>query len=85
MAMTVRGHVTNGRLVVDVPTDLPEGSEVELVTVGDVVEVNAPTGERSASRAVDAMLARWRAQDLSAEPDWDVSAIQPISLRPHSP
>jgi len=38
--MTVRGHVTNGRLVVDVPTDLPEGSEVELVTVGDVVEVN---------------------------------------------
>ena len=39
--MTVRGHVTNGRLVVDVPTDLPEGSEVELVTVGDVVEVDS--------------------------------------------
>ena len=42
--MTVRGHVTNGRLVVDVPTDLPEGSEVELVTVGDVVEVNKAAG-----------------------------------------
>ena len=38
--MTVRGHVTNGRLVVDVPTDLPEGTEVELVSVRDVVEVN---------------------------------------------
>ena len=38
--MTVRGHVTNGRLVVDVPTDLPEGSEVELVAVGEVVEVD---------------------------------------------
>ena len=33
--MTVRGHVTNGRLVVDVPTDLPEGTEVELVSAID--------------------------------------------------
>jgi hypothetical protein len=32
MPMTVRGHVRSGRLVVDVPTDLPEGSEVELLT-----------------------------------------------------
>lgn len=32
MPMTVRGHVRSGRLVVDVPTDLPEGSEVELTT-----------------------------------------------------
>jgi len=39
MATTVRGHVTNGRLVVDVPTDLPEGSEVELVTVRDAGEI----------------------------------------------
>jgi hypothetical protein len=31
MPMTVRGHVRSGGLVVDVPTDLPEGSEVELV------------------------------------------------------
>jgi len=36
MATTVRGHVTNGRLVVDVPT---EGSEVELVTVRDAGEI----------------------------------------------
>ncbi len=27
----IRGHVRNGRIVVDEPTDLPEGSEVELV------------------------------------------------------
>jgi len=40
--MTVRGHVTNGRLVVDVPTDLPEGTEVDLVAVTDAVEVAAP-------------------------------------------
>ena len=83
--MTVQGHVTNGRLVVDVPTDLPEGSEVELVAVGDVVEVNAATRELSAARPLDATFARWRAQDVSAEPDWDASEIRPIALRPHSP
>jgi hypothetical protein len=30
MRMTVKGRVTNGRLVVDEPTDLPEGAVVEL-------------------------------------------------------
>jgi len=33
--MTVRGRVRNGRLVVDEPTDLPEGTEVELEAVKD--------------------------------------------------
>ena len=33
MAMTVRARVTNGRLVVDEPTDLPDGTELELVAV----------------------------------------------------
>jgi predicted transcriptional regulator len=33
--MTVRGRVTNGRLVVDEPTDPPEGSEVELSLVDE--------------------------------------------------
>jgi hypothetical protein len=31
--MTVRGRVRDGRLVVDEPTDLPEGTEVELEAV----------------------------------------------------
>jgi hypothetical protein len=30
-----KAHVHNGRLVLDEPTDLPEGTEVELVTVDD--------------------------------------------------
>jgi hypothetical protein len=30
MGMTVTGRVTNGRLVVDEPTELPEGAVVEL-------------------------------------------------------
>ena len=33
--LAVRAHVRNGRLVLHEPTDLPEGSEVELEAVGD--------------------------------------------------
>jgi hypothetical protein len=40
MTMTVRARVRNGRLVLDEPTDLPEGTEVELVVVGDDDELD---------------------------------------------
>jgi hypothetical protein len=33
--VTVRARVRNGRLVVDEPTDLPEGTELELATSED--------------------------------------------------
>jgi hypothetical protein len=33
--MTVRARVKNGRLVVDEPTELPEGTEMELVPADD--------------------------------------------------
>jgi MoxR-like ATPase len=33
--MTVRARVKNGRLILDEPTDLPEGTEVELAPVDD--------------------------------------------------
>jgi hypothetical protein len=33
----VKAHVRNGRLVLDEPTDLPEGEEVELVPLRDVL------------------------------------------------
>ena len=36
--MTVKGHVRNGRLVVDEPTDLPEGAVVELWLVDDTLD-----------------------------------------------
>ena len=32
---TVRARVRNGRLLVDEPTDLPDGSEVELAVLDD--------------------------------------------------
>lgn len=31
----LKAHVHNGRLVLDEPTDLPEGTEVELVALDD--------------------------------------------------
>ena len=37
---SVRARVKNGRLVVDEPTDLPEGTEVELLSVDDVDELD---------------------------------------------
>jgi hypothetical protein len=52
--MTVRGHVKSGRLVVDVPTDLPEGTEVELVTVGDVVEGHQVADDNKGRSVIDA-------------------------------
>lgn len=34
---SVKAHVKNGRLVLDEPTDLPEGEEVELVPLDEVL------------------------------------------------
>jgi hypothetical protein len=44
-SMSVRAHVKNGRLLVDEPTGLPEGTEVELVAADDVDEL--PPEERA--------------------------------------
>ena len=32
-AMTIKAHVREGRLVVDEPTDLPNGTEIELLPI----------------------------------------------------
>lgn len=34
----LKAHVQNGRLLLDEPTELPEGSEVEIVLVEDDLE-----------------------------------------------
>lgn len=39
--ITLRAHVHNGRLVLDEETDLPEGSEVELVLADAGDELDA--------------------------------------------
>jgi hypothetical protein len=37
MMQPVKGRVKNGRLIVDEPTDRPEGEEVELVPLDEVL------------------------------------------------
>jgi hypothetical protein len=37
---TVRARVKNGRLVLDEPTELPEGTEVELLAVDEIDELD---------------------------------------------
>jgi hypothetical protein len=38
MMATFKARVQRGRLVLDEPTDLPEGAEVELAVVGDELD-----------------------------------------------
>lgn len=53
MMSTIRARVRNGRLIVDEPTDLPEGTELDLVVDG------AGDGLDEAERtALDAAIAR---------------------------
>lgn len=40
--MTVRARVSNGRLVVDEPTTLPEGTKIDLVALDDDLDDTAP-------------------------------------------
>ena len=35
--LPLKAHVKNGRLVLDEPTDLPEGEEIELVPLDEVL------------------------------------------------
>ena len=46
--------------------------------------VQSPPVDDAAERAarVRAMLARWRAEDTSAEPDWEIEDIGPMRLEP---
>jgi hypothetical protein len=40
MSVAVKARVVNGHLVVNEPTDLPEGTELELVSVDDDDDMN---------------------------------------------
>jgi hypothetical protein len=33
------------------------------------------------AQRIGAMLDRWEAEDVADEPDWDVTAIEPLKLR----
>ena len=40
MTLTLRGHIENGRIVVDERVDLPEGAEVRLSLVDEADELD---------------------------------------------
>lgn len=59
MQHILHAHVKNGRLVLDEPTDLPEGEVVSLVVVGDgddLDDEDRAALDRSLDEAVDEML-----------------------------
>lgn len=76
MANALRALVSNGRLVLDEPTDLPEGTVVELVPAIEVDDLDdaererlhaairrgLEQGRRGESRPVDDVLAELRAR-----------------------
>jgi hypothetical protein len=57
-----RARVRKGRLVLDIPTDLPEGSEVDLVPVIGI-ESDLPDLDDDERRRLDAALQRALAED----------------------
>jgi hypothetical protein len=70
--MTIKAHVRAGRLVVDEPTDLPDGTEVELLALdpgdwlddGDRAALHQALRESAADVAADRLL---DAQELLKE------------------
>ena len=67
----LKARVVKGRLVLDEPTDLPEGSEVELTAVDDyewveqLADVEDPKGLRDSLRESDRQFAR--GESISAD------------------
>jgi hypothetical protein len=54
MAHTLKAHVKNGRLVVDEPTDLPDGAVVEVVVIDDGLSMEERAAlHASLDRALD--------------------------------
>jgi len=67
-AMTLKGRVKAGRLVVDEPTDLPEGTEIELLPLdpGDWLDAADRAALHDALRASDEDVKSGRLVDADA-------------------
>jgi hypothetical protein len=53
MLKTHKANVKNGRLVMDEPTELPEGSTVELVSIDDVLANGDDVMDKEERAALD--------------------------------
>jgi len=67
-AMTLKARVRAGRLVVDEPTDLPDGTEIELLPLdpGDWLDEADRAALHAALRASDVDVAAGRLVDADA-------------------
>ena len=66
----LRAHVHNGRLVLDEPTDLPEGEVVELVPADDAAAYSLDPEERAAlHRELEASVDEMKSGQLIAADD----------------
>lgn len=65
--MTLKARVRDGRLVVDEPTDLPEGTEVDLLPLdpGDWLDADDRAALHAALRESDADVAAGRLLDAA--------------------
>ncbi len=63
--MTIKARVREGRLVLDEPTDLPEGTEIELLPLdpGDWLDESERAALHEALRKSDADIAAGRLVD----------------------
>lgn len=62
--LSLKANVRNGRIVLDEPTELPDGAVVDLVAVGGHALEDLDDGDR---RALHAALAEGIAQDESGD------------------
>lgn len=62
--LTVRARVRNGRLIVDEPTDLPEGTEIELMADDASVPDEVVDTRLNAAPPADQPLSTDEAEDL---------------------
>ena len=61
MNRALKAHVKNGRLLLDEPTDLPDGAEVELTLVDDELD---PEERARLDAALELSMAQARAGQL---------------------
>ena len=67
MTLTLKGRVKAGRLVIDDPVDLPDGSEVELAVVDAGDDLDGAERERLHAALLEAQAEIDRGEGIPAE------------------
>src|SRR2546428_3493475 len=81
--MIVKAHVREGRLIVDEPPDLPDGTEVDLLPLdpGDWLDETGRAALHEALRQSDADVAAGRLIDADENSEGTQVSLTPRSIR----